>query len=453
MRDPVRLRPTIDARRTIGEKNPGAGSRPKSSKKLLYPPNTDHGIGQDAVQQPVVMPSPVRVEMPLRWKVSLTMRWFPDYAWQRVIRRIPRGRVHLIIAVADHFEPSIVPGDGSARAPYDEQERRLEHWCREYPITFDGWRDNEGRPLVHTYFYPAEQYEKGLLQRLSSLCQAGWGEIETHLHHGTKSPDTELNTRRELLKFRDLIAVEHGGLCYLDGIGTPRYAFVHGNYALANSADGRNCGVDSEIQVLSETGCYADFTLPPGPYARTHVPKVNSLYECSLPLDCRCAHHRGRDLKRGRPPGTFPLIIEGPLMLKFAPPEGRLIRLENGNLTARNPPDLHRLKLWKKAAVAVKGCPDWLFVKLQCHGMDPRDHEVMLGGAMDKFLRELIEGAPQRSETLHFVTAREMVNIILAACDGRDGNPGEYRDYRLKRRRAAPPQSLSDDAEKLVLES
>jgi len=33
---------------------------------------------------------------------------------------------------------------------------------------------------------------------------------------------------------------------------------------------------------------------------------------------------------------------------------------------------------------------------------------------------------------LHFVSAREMVNIILAACDGREGNPGDYRDYRLK---------------------
>jgi len=27
---------------------------------------------------------------------------------------------------------------------------------------------------------------------------------------------------------------------------------------------------------------------------------------------------------------------------------------------------------------------------------------------------------------------REMVNIILAACDSRKGNPGEYRDYRFR---------------------
>jgi hypothetical protein len=52
---------------------------------------------------------------------------------------------------------------------------------------------------------------------------------------------------------------------------------------------------------------------------------------------------------------------------------------------------------------------------------------------MQHFLRELVEGAPQRDETIHFVTAREMVNIVLAACDGREGNPGDYREYRLKR--------------------
>ncbi len=52
---------------------------------------------------------------------------------------------------------------------------------------------------------------------------------------------------------------------------------------------------------------------------------------------------------------------------------------------------------------------------------------------MRRFLRELVEGAEERNEILHFVTAREMVNIALAACDGKSGNPGDYRDYRLKR--------------------
>ena len=29
------------------------------------------------------------------------------------------------------------------------------------------YRDSDGRPFVHTYFYPAEQYEKGLIDRTS----------------------------------------------------------------------------------------------------------------------------------------------------------------------------------------------------------------------------------------------------------------------------------------------
>jgi hypothetical protein len=54
---------------------------------------------------------------------------------------------------------------------------------------------------------------------------------------------------------------------------------------------------------------------------------------------------------------------------------------------------------------------------------------------MQKFVRELVAGAADRNEILHFVSAREMVNIILAACDGREGNPGEFRDYQFKRSR------------------
>jgi hypothetical protein len=65
--------------------------------------------------------------------------------------------------------------------------------------------------------------------------------------------------------------------------------------------------------------------------------------------------------------------------------------------------------------------------------MDPRDEEAMLGAPMQRFLQEATEEAGSSGTyRVHFVTAREMVNIILAACDGREGNPGDYRDYRLR---------------------
>ncbi len=71
--------------------------------------------------------------------------------------------------------------------------------------------------------------------------------------------------------------------------------------------------------------------------------------------------------------------------------------------------------------------------------MNPTQKDAVIGDSFREFLAALVGGAAGRKETLHFVTAREMANILLAACDGRDGNPGDYRDYRFKThcRRAA----------------
>jgi hypothetical protein len=60
-------------------------------------------------------------------------------------------------------------------------------------------------------------------------------------------------------------------------------------------------------------------------------------------------------------------------------------------------------------------------------------------------VKELISGAAERRETLHFVSAREMANIALAACDGREGNPGDYRDYRYRLYKNSSPQNTRFD--------
>jgi hypothetical protein len=342
--------------------------------------------------------------------------------------------MHLVIALADHFEPAITPGRPGEYAPLSEQHRRVERWCREYSKAMTEFQDSDGWPLRHTFFYPAEQYERDLLERIAAYCQDGWGELEIHLHHGITSPDTSENTRRTLLEYREAL-VHHGCLSRLDGTGPARYAFVHGNWALANSGlRGRWCGVDNELQILAETGCYADFTLPSAPNP-AQVAKINSLYECSLPLSQRAAHRRGRDLRRGHAPEIFPLIIQGPLMLSLRRRRNGLPlpSIENSEVSGANPATLSRLQLWKQAAVGVKGRPDWVFIKLHCHGMDPRDEAAMFGDAMQNFLRELKKAADEGGACrLHFTTAREMVNIILAACDDRRGDPGDFRDYRFK---------------------
>jgi len=357
----------------------------------------------------------------------------PSYAWQRCVRRLPDIRpYHLVLGVADHFEP--MNRNGASGRPIDlqTQMKRMRNWCREYPAAVGGWRDDEGQPFRHTYFYPAEEYDAALVDCLVEHCHAGWGEIEIHLHHGVEVPDTAENTRRTLIEFRDALAAR-GCLSRQDGSDLPRYGFVHGNWALANSDSGRFCGVDEEMQILADTGCYADFTLPAPSCAQ--IGKINSLYECSLPLNVRAPHRRGTDLQRGRAPGNYPLMIQGPLMLDFGRHNrGRLLPgIESGELSGANPPTMRRLRLWQEAAITVQGRPDWLFIKLHCHGLTPQDESAMRGQAMQNFLKELVQGPGNGPEyRLHFVTMREMVNIALAACSGCGGHPGEYRDYRFR---------------------
>jgi hypothetical protein len=206
------------------------------------------------------------------------------------------------------------------------------------------------------------------------------------------------------------------------------------------------------MQVLADTGCYADLTLPAGPFHPAQTGKINSLYECTLPLNQRAPQRRGRDLQRGRPPSVFPVIVQGPLLPDFVPSKNsRALTIENGALTRANPPSLRRLHLWKQARISVQGRPDWLFIKLHCHGMDPTQESAVLGAQMRQFLSELVDGATERGEILHFVSAREMVNIMLAACEGREGNPGQYRDYRLKRVAATVAQPQDGGTSQIVL--
>ena len=391
-------------------------------------------------------------------KIWSNIRWLPAYIRQRATHNSAESvtPVHLIITIADHFEPSMTH-DG-CHADLGEQERRLSEWCRDYPRMAGPWVDVDGYPLRHTYFYPAEQYNRNLVAMLAEHCREGWGEIEVHLHHGIKEPDTADNTRRLLLEFRDYL-VTHGCLSRFDGEEQPQYAFVHGNWALANSARGRYCGVDEEMEILAETGCYADFTLPSAPHP-AQVSKINSLYECALPLHQAVPHRLGRNLAAGRPPRIFPLIVQGPLMLDFSrlSLEAPLPRIENAEITAKNPPTMDRLQLWKRAAITVAGRPDWLFIKLHCHGLAPREQAAMTGGSIGNFLWDLLASASKCNYKVHFVTAREMVNVILAACEGHEGDPGKYRNYRLRRfeavvktNRTVPYASLAGNCEKSVI--
>jgi len=373
------------------------------------------------------------------WSLPWLVR-YPFWRAKNIVNRMTDHShpLHLIFVIANHFEPGYNeepnnPGTLGITLSWDAQMSVLERWCKQARMAGETVTDSDGTPLRHTNFYPAEQYHRGLLDKLAELQSDGFGEVEIHLHHGVEAPDTAENLRRSLTEFRDILAEEHNCLSRFEGDERPRYAFVHGNWALGNSNSGRYCGVDSEMQILAESGCYADLTLPSAP-DRSQVPRINAIYQCGFPLDERTPHRKGPALKVGDIP-KLPIIFSGPLICDFnrwrygLP----LPRFDNGVLSHKYPLGLERLKHWRSANIGVQGRPDWIFIKLFCHGFLPGDEPVVIGEDFIKFFGNVVElGEQSKRFKVHFATAREAFNMIMAALDGRDGEPGLYRDYRLR---------------------
>lgn len=335
--------------------------------------------------------------------------------------------IHFIISIANHFEPQV-----SALGLKCAVEA-IEEWCKDLETI--PMRDSDGCPFKHTYYFPAEQYASALLAPLEAHCRKGFGEVEIHLHHGVDKPDNAHNLRRNLEEFRDKLR-SHGFLSYdkNDHSMRPRYCFVHGNWALANSARGKFCGVDNEMEILAETGCYMDCTFPSAPNI-AQLNKINSIYECGLPLSQPIPHRGGKNLMVGDREPIFPFLLQGPLLINW-----RCIKkakyfptIENGAIHDGRPPNIERFKLWASAHIHVKGRPNWIFIKLHTHSLQEDHANTTRGTVMNEFLYDLDklfnDGIRYR---LHFTTSRETANIILAAVDGKVGNPGEYRDYRFR---------------------
>ena len=170
---------------------------------------------------------------------------------------------HIVFVIADHFEP------------FRKKDRNvIDFWEKEYPKFADSFCDSHGHPPQHTWFFPIELYEPEIVEKLSNLCRKGYGEIEVHLHH---RDDSEESLRNQIRKGIENLS-NHGALKPQGKEYGPKFGFVHGDWALNNSRkDGRFCGVNNELRILREEGCYADFTLPSAP-SDTQTKKINSIY-------------------------------------------------------------------------------------------------------------------------------------------------------------------------------
>src|SRR5690606_26860810 len=229
-----------------------------------------------------------------------------------------------------------------------------------------------------TFFYPEEEYREEHLDALVELCRLGLGEIEIHLHHDN---DTAENLRTTLSRFTELLASRHDALPRDPVTGQPRWAFIHGNWALDNShPSGRHCGVDNELIVLREEGCYADFTFPAAPdpcQTRT----INRIYRAKDDPIAPKSHDRGTRVRvggGGDAEGDL-LLIQGPLGLRWDSRKfGVLPRIENSDVRAVSPPTPRRIDAWVGTGIHVKGRPEWIVVKVHTHGAEDADMDTLL---------------------------------------------------------------------------
>lgn len=355
--------------------------------------------------------------------------WFFSYCIQTLRRNKKihnKEKIHIMFCVVDHFEP---PWN---KADYDLEERRVNTWVNEYPQFASKHKDYDNKYPQHTFFFAAEEYRREHIEKIAQLCNQGYGEIEIHLHHDNDTPE---GFRHKIEHFKNQLA-EHACLS-VNKVGQIMYGFIHGNWALNNSRkDKRMCGVNNELIILKDTGCYADFTLPSAP-SETQTKKINSIYyACNDPLKSK-SHDRGINVEVGKNPIGDLMIIQGPLTLNWNNRKwGIFPRIENGDISKDNPPSQERVDLWIKQRISIKGKPNWIFVKVHTHGCQESNIKVLLGDAMDQMYKYLETKYNDGIKVnLHYVNTRELFNIVKAAEKGENGDPNQYRDYLLEKRK------------------
>src|SRR5689334_3785947 len=90
-------------------------------------------------------------------------RWLGEYVRQSRRRRSVRHieEIHMLLCVADHFEPRWGNVSDEVAAS------RVRQWVEQYPRLFGRFHDADGRPPRHTFFYPIDQYEAGPVDALA----------------------------------------------------------------------------------------------------------------------------------------------------------------------------------------------------------------------------------------------------------------------------------------------
>jgi len=317
--------------------------------------------------------------------------------------------------ICDHYEPK-------HKVTRDNQDiERVSSWVDGYPEFAKQCLSEFGHYPLHSWFYPPHHgYEH--IDQLNRLVYHGYGELELHYHHDNDTSEKFFHDMTDVIKIYN----RKGALLTSGNEIKSTFAFIHGDWALDNSAHGKYCGVNDELTILDKIGCWGDFTMPSAEECQTR--KINSIYYAVDNPHKPKSHDTGKDARVGKtnPEGLF--MLQGPLGINWK--RSGLPKVENASITDSNWGREDRVKYWIKSNVHVKGKPEWKFIKLHTHGAVERDHDALFGKKalqMHRYLNQYYNDGTKYK--LHYVTARQAYNICKAAEAGMTGDPDLFLDY------------------------
>lgn len=182
--------------------------------------------------------------------------------------------------------------------------------------------------------------------------------------------------------------------------------------------DGRWCGLNDEITILRDLGCYADFTMPSGD-SPTQARTINKIYWAKDDPAKPKSYDTGVDVTPGGGIDGDLLMITGPLGIRWA--ERLIPRMEFGEIAANDPPTKYRVRKWLDLAPRIGSD---IFVKLHTHGTQEKNSALLLGGGLDHLFGFFCRECELRGLKLHFVSAWEMYLAVEATRLGRRSTEG-----------------------------
>lgn len=340
-------------------------------------------------------------------------RWLIHYVSNKLKNPVPKdGPIDIMFLFVDHFE-------------LNGHQDRLDAWSKGYPAIAKKHRDSDGHHPKHSFFYAMDLMHEHELVAMKPVVDAGYGEFELHWHH---DHDTEQSFVSKLENAMSIFH-KHGYMQPYQANQKACFGFIHGNWSLANARGENFCGVDNEVRLLKDMGCYADFTYP-ALFSTAQPPFVNNIYYCN-DIDKNSCHFKGEDSSVGKQESNDEfMIVQGPMTINWRDWRHKWHpTIEDGDINQfPTHDDPKRIDAWMKQNIHVKGRPEWQFVKIFCHGA--QDHKSVVSDTTDRMFQYIEDNYNDgKKYRLHYVSAREAYNIIKAAEAGKTGNPNQYRDY------------------------